>query len=286
MLDSPFARKLSAFAALSDDHLTVLSDLYARRRHFPVGNDTIHEAQSNQTAFILNTGWACWYKLTPGGTRQIVDFRGPGDFLGLRSILLRTSDHTIEPITPVKASEVQTSKLLDLFARMPRPATAALWAAWRDEAMLVEHLVGLGRRNVAERTRHFLLELAARLRLAELGDKTGYACPLSQYMLADVLGSSAVYINRILRKLREAALATFQSGQVVFDDVDALVVFSKFDRAYLDHQGPLLRQGGAAAKATAQLGSTAFFGAGPFATGISCRSTCIHRPGFGGVHCG
>jgi CRP-like cAMP-binding protein len=116
-----------------------------------------------------------------------------------------------------------------------------LWAASRDEAMLVEHLVGLGRRNAAERTAHFLLELAARLRLVGLGDKKGYACPLSQYLMADALGLSAVHVNRVLCELREGGMVTFQNGQVVFDDFDALVTFADFDRAYLDHEGPLLR---------------------------------------------
>ena len=113
-----------------------------------------------------------------------------------------------------------------------------------------------------------------------------YAFCLSQYMLTDALGFGAVHINRVLREPREGRLVRFQSGQMVFYDFEALVVFSEFNCAYLDHEGPLLRKYGAAAKATAQLGSTAFLGAGPFATGISCRSTCIHRPGFGGVHCG
>ena len=238
--DSPFARKLTAFVALGDGDLTVLSDLYRRRRQFAVGRDMLHQGQSDQTAFILAEGWVCSYILLPNGSRQIVDFQIPGDFLGLRSILFRTSDHSVEPITPVAASEVHLSDLLSAFARTPRLATAVLWAASRDEAMVVEHLVGLGRRNAAERTGHFLLELAARLRLVGIGDKTGYDCPLSQYQLADALGLSAVHINRVLRELRESGFVTFQGGRVQFDDFDGLISFTDFDRAYLDHDGPLL----------------------------------------------
>ena len=33
--DSPFARKLTAFVRLSDADLTVMSDIYRRRRRFP-----------------------------------------------------------------------------------------------------------------------------------------------------------------------------------------------------------------------------------------------------------
>jgi CRP-like cAMP-binding protein len=239
--DSPFARKLAAFVKLSELDLTAMSDLYRRRRRFAVGVDMIHQGQTDQSAFVLASGWACSYKILPSGTRQIVDIQIPGDFLGLRSVLFRTADHNVEPITLVHASEVKQRDLLTAFSQTPRLATAVLWAASRDEAMVVEHLVDLGRRSAMERMAHFLLELGARLRLVGLGDRTGYLCPLSQYLLADTLGLSAVHVNRVLRELREEGMVTFQKGRVVFDDYDALVEMAGFDRTYLDHDGPLLQ---------------------------------------------
>ena len=101
-------------------------------------------------AYILADGWVCSYKLLPSGTRQIVDFQVPGDFLGLRSVLFRTSDHNVEAMTKVEVSEVSSNDLIDAFANTPRLATAVLWAASRDEAMVVEHLVDIGRRNALE----------------------------------------------------------------------------------------------------------------------------------------
>jgi CRP-like cAMP-binding protein len=241
VLNSPFARKLTAFVTLSDADMAVLSDLYRRRRNFVAGRDLVHQGQTDQAAYILAAGWACSYILLPSGARQIVDIQIPGDFLGLRSLLFRASDHNVEPITAIEASEVLAADLIDVFSKNPRLATAVLWAASRDEAMVVEHLVDVGRRNAAERTGHFLLEMGARLKLVGLGDKTGYACPLSQYHLADTLGLSAVHVNRTLRELREAGYVTFQNGHVTFHDVEGLASFVNFDRTYLDHDGPKLK---------------------------------------------
>jgi CRP-like cAMP-binding protein len=240
-LHSPFARKLGAFVALSNLEFDVLDRLHSRRRVFPAGRDIMHEGQVNQSAYILASGWVCSYKLLPDGTRQIVDFQIPGDFLGLRSVLFRTADHNIEPITRIEASEVLVSDLIDAFSSTPRLAAAVLWAASRDEAMVVEHLVGIGRRDAKGRMAHFLLELGARLKLVGMATRQGFACPLSQYMLADALGLSAVHVNRVLRELREDGLVTFQHGQVTFDDFDGLVTFAEFDRHYLDHEGPLMK---------------------------------------------
>lgn len=238
---SPLTRKLSAFVALSEAELAVLDRLHQRRRSFVAGRDLVHQGQSDQAAYILSAGWVCSYKIQPDGSRQIVDFQIPGDFLGLRSVLLHTSDHSIEPIVNIQAAEVLASDLLDAFAQTPRLATAILWAVSRDEAMVVEHLVGLGRRDADARMAHFLLELGARLALVGIGSKAGYACPLTQYHLADALGLTAIHVNRVLRQLREDGLVTFRAGHVTFDNYDRLVDLADFDPAYLDQAGPLLR---------------------------------------------
>jgi CRP-like cAMP-binding protein len=238
---SPLTLKLSAFVALAADDLETLARFHRRRRTFLAGHEMIHEGQRNTSAFILAEGWACSFKLLSDGERQIVDFQVPGDFLGLRSILFRTSDHSTEAVTRIEASEVLTSDLLDGFATSPRLATAILWATSRDEAMVVEHLVNLGRRSAEMRMAHFLLELGARLKLVGVGDKTGFDCPLTQYHLADALGLSAVHVNRVLRHLREDGLVTFQKGRVTFDNLPGLITLGKFDAEYLDHEGPLLR---------------------------------------------
>ena len=166
---SALARKLGAFLALSAEELSALDRLHGQRKSFAAGRDMVHQGQVDQHAYILASGWVCSYKLLPSGARQIVDFQIPGDFLGLRSVLFRTADHNIEPVTPVEASEVLGSDLLDIFSKTPRLATAVLWAASRDEAMVVEHLVDIGRRDAKERMAHFLLEMGARLKLVGLG---------------------------------------------------------------------------------------------------------------------
>ncbi|MEX1034981.1 MAG: Crp/Fnr family transcriptional regulator [Sneathiella sp.] len=240
--NTPLFRKLSAFVALSEAEISVLKELYKRRRTFPAdGRDLIHQGQSDQAIYILDSGWVCSYKILPDGSRQIVDFQIPGDFLGMRSALFRTSDHSVEPITEIEVTEVVVADLLGAFERTPRLATAVLWAASRDEAMVVEHLVGIGRRGAEERIAHFMLELGARLSLVGLGSKAGFACPLTQYLLADALGLSAVHVNRVLRRLRERGLLTIRGGHVTFDNYDRLIAFADFDSAYLDQNGPLLK---------------------------------------------
>ncbi|MFN3970489.1 MAG: Crp/Fnr family transcriptional regulator [Gemmobacter sp.] len=226
---------------LNDGELEVLDRLHQRRRSVAAGRELVHQGETEQSAYILAKGWVVSYKILPDGSRQIVDFQIPGDFLGLRSVLLHTSDHNVQPITDIQVSEVLMSDLLGLFDHSPRLAAAVFWAASRDEAMVVEHLVGIGRREAPARMAHFLLELECRLALVGMGDRTGFACPLTQYHLADALGLSAVHVNRVLRQLREDGLATFRDGRVTVHDHAGLVALAEFDPIYLDQVGPLLR---------------------------------------------
>ena len=220
--------------------LTVLEGLRQRRRTFDAGCDLVHQGRSDQAAYILLSGWASSYKLLLDGQRQIVDFQLPGDFLGLRSVLLHTSDHSVQSITDIEVAEFRVTDLLEAFAQTPRLAMAVLWAVSRDEAMVVEHLVGIGRRDATERTAHFLLELGSRLALVGMGSKAGFACPLTQQLLADALGLSAIHVNRVLRQLRENGMVTFRDGFVAFDNYEQLIEYATFDPVYLDQVGPLL----------------------------------------------
>jgi CRP-like cAMP-binding protein len=236
--DSAIIRKLASFGALSSTDMTVLSDLHQRRRRYASGREMVRQGHRNRTAYILADGWAVSYILLPDGSRQIVDVRIPGDFLGLGSMLFNKSSQNVEPITTVEASEIQESDLLSAFAATPNLGRALLWAASRDQSMVAGRLTSLGRRQAPERMVHFLLELGVRLRLVGLADKTGYACPLTQYHLADLLGLSPVHVNRVLRDLREAGMVTFQNGHVAFDDLPRMVAFADFDREYLDDKVP------------------------------------------------
>jgi CRP-like cAMP-binding protein len=216
------ARKLNAFVQLSEREAACLEDLQCVSVRVRRGKEIVHEGQTGHMAHILQSGWACSSKLLPDGGRQIIAFPLPGDCVGLRSVLLRTSDHSFSALTDVVVSSVEASRMMGIFNEYPRLGTAILWAASRDEAMVVEHLVSIGRRSAIERTAHFFLELCERLRLVGLGTEKEFSCPLNQYVLADALGLSPIHVNRVLRQLRERRLLTLKGRKVTIHDVSGL----------------------------------------------------------------
>ena len=219
---SALSRKLNAFVALSADDMGVLADLESNSYEIKRGKALTEEGQTGHKAFILQDGWASTYKNMPDGSRQIIGFPIPGDCVGLRSVLLWTSDHSFSTITDSVVCAVSAPRMMQIFNEFPRLGAAFLWAASRDEAMVVEHLVNIGRRSALERSAHFFMELAERLMLVGLATETEFRCPLNQYVIADALGLTAIHVNRVLRELRELNLLTVKSGTVTIHDLGAL----------------------------------------------------------------
>lgn len=220
--NSLLAKKLDTFVRLSTLELACINELQATPIRVERGKELVHQGGEGHIAYILQSGWGCSFKLLPDGGRQIITFPIPGDCVGLRSVLLRTADHSFSALTDAIVSPVTISRLLSVFAEFPHLGAAFLWATSRDEAVVVEHLASLGRRSAIERLAHFFLELHDRLRLVGLASDREFSCPLNQFLLADALGLSAIHVNRVLRQLRERQLLTFRQHKVVIHDTERL----------------------------------------------------------------
>ena len=232
--DSALARKLSTFLQLSPEEVKCLAELQLSRRQVKRGEQFVREGQSGHKAFVLQAGWAFSYKDLSNGRRQIISFKIAGDCVGLRSVLLRTADHSLEALTDSVVSPVDGSRMLQVFSEFPRLGAAILWAASRDEAMVVEHLVSVGRRTAIERTAHFFMELAERLVLIDLATPNEFRFPLTQNVIADALGLTSIHVNRVLRQLREQELLTVERGTVRVHNLPGLRKLSGFRGSYLN----------------------------------------------------
>ncbi len=234
--DSVLARKLNAFLPLSKEELKCLAGIQSKPVVIQRGKQLINEGQTGQKAYVLQAGWGCSYKDLANGGRQIISFPIAGDCIGLRGVLLRTADHSVLALTEAVVSSLEGPHVLKCIADFPRLGAAILWAASRDEAMVVEHLVNIGRRSAIERTAHFFMELAERMSLIGQATEAEFKCPLSQFVLADALGLTAIHVNRVLRQLREEGLLTVRKGSVKIHDIGALKKLSGYHGGYLEEQ--------------------------------------------------
>jgi CRP-like cAMP-binding protein len=229
----PLVEKLKPYLALSNAEVEGLGDLHEPRRKFARHREIIVAGRRYDNFFILCSGVASRYKVLADGRRQILDLGLPGDFIGFPSCLFDVAVNSVSSLTDVEIAPVSFGNLFSVFARFPRVGTALFCSLERDLAMYGEHLVDLGRRSAYERLAHLILELLVRLRAAGLADDLSYALPLTQELMADVLGLSGPHINRMVRCLRDEGLATIEGQRVVIHDLASLSTLAGFEEHYL-----------------------------------------------------
>jgi CRP/FNR family transcriptional regulator, anaerobic regulatory protein len=187
------------------------------------------EGTNSAHLFTLLSGWAFRYKALPDGRRQILNFVLPGDFLGLQSSVLNEMQHSVETLTEALLCIFPREKLWDLYTQYPSLAFDLTWLASREEQMIDEHLLSVGRRHALERVAFVLLHLY--VRAADIGLANGLKIqfPFTQQHLADALGMSLVHTNKTIRKLIDRKVVSWKDKVFEILDRDELAKIAIFE---------------------------------------------------------
>ena len=183
--------------------------------------------------FVMIEGWACRYKILPSGSRQVMAFLMPGDACDLHIRLLAEMDHGIQAVTAAMVATVSRGDMQAMMHAHPNIAAAMDSAQLVDEGIMRAWIVSMGRRSSTERVAHLVCELYLRARNTGLIDDGEFALPLSQLILADALGMTAVHTNRVLKELRLTGAMSLKRGSVTILDAVKLIQIAGFDENYL-----------------------------------------------------
>lgn len=165
------------------------------------GISFLREGARSDHLYTVLRGWAFRYKVLDDGRRQILNYALPADMVGLQGTLMREMQHSVEALTPVVLCVFPRAKLWHLYSSLPSLAFDITWLAAREEQLIDEHLVSLGRRTALERTAFLLLHLFVRAEEAGLVKDASIQFPFTQQHVADTLGMSLVHTNKTLKRL-------------------------------------------------------------------------------------
>jgi CRP-like cAMP-binding protein len=213
--------------------LANLLDLKATLRSIGPGKEIITEGKPCTAVFIITEGVAIRYRLLRSGQRIIIKLLLPGDFAGLTSCRFSTAQYSIKTLMHSVVHRIPVSWLAYLFENNPQLAARLFWSSAAETAMLAEHMIAVGRLSALERVAHFLLELLMRLQLLGLADGDVFWFPLKQEIIADALGLSVPYLNRVLQQLREEGLIQIKNKRIHIQNVEELTALADFKQDYL-----------------------------------------------------
>lgn len=222
-------RACEVFQPVSDEEIGVIAALKAGELRTGPASTVLQEGAPSDQLFTLLEGWAFRYKTLDDGRRQITSFALPGDFLGIQGSMLGDMDHSVETLTPAVLCAFPRKRIWELYKSCPSLAFDVTWLAARQESILNEHLLSLGRRNAVECAAYYILHLY--LRADDVGLVTGgkVRFPFTQEHLADALGLSLVHTNKTLKRLSADGLITWEHGWCLIPDIQPLAELAKCD---------------------------------------------------------
>jgi CRP-like cAMP-binding protein len=230
---NPLIRKLESVFTLTDDERQALETLPMQVAAIKDHQDIVREGDQPSRSCLILSGFACVYKVTAQGKRQIVSFVIAGDIPDLQSLHLKVLDNSIATISPCRIGFIQHEALHDICARYPRLAAAFWRETLIDAAIFREWVMNVGRREAYQRMAHVLCELLVRLRAVDLVEDHVCDLPITQGEFADALGVTNVHVNRVLQQMRAEGLIETQGTRLRIPDWNKLKQVGEFDPTYL-----------------------------------------------------
>ena len=214
----------SAFVSLSISETKLLAELAEMPRYHPPNRDLHVIGAAAPPPRMVVAGWACQYRLLPDGHRQIVSLKLPGDLVCPLLPVRLPSSCAVAALTELETVSAVPLVEASLAADPEHPglAHAVRVMAHLHDMLLYDQIVRLGRQTACGRFAHLMLELRERLSRVGLVDGDSFAMPLTQDVLADVLGFSVVHVNRTVQQLRRDGLLEIRNGTVTLLKPDEL----------------------------------------------------------------
>ena len=219
---TPLLQGLSAFMKMSATDLRSLDKIIGNERSIERRKDLVVDGSEYRNLCFVKDRYAMCYKLLRNGKRQILNVILPGDVIGFPVSFFDRSIYSVIALSDLKFNVCSIESYVRLCFERPQFGLALSWLAVQEAAIYAEHIVDIGRRTPVERLAHFLLEIHSRLLAAGLAQKTAFDLPVSQEIMADLLGLSVPHLNRVMQQLRKESLIFSRARLIEFPDMSGL----------------------------------------------------------------
>jgi len=233
MATTCFIRNFQRYAELSASDIAFLARFEEGPHTYPANTEVISQGLPADHLYVISQGWCAVKYDQADGRRQILDLCHGGDIVGMREVSFKRSINGIQTLTDAVLCPFPKALLTEMFASYPRLAGVLFLASMRREALLIERVVNLGRRNAVERLAHFVSELKQRSDQLADTEVATFDVPISVPLLADCLGLSGMHVYRMLNQLKRSKLVRFDDGLFTLLDEIGLRRLARFRDDYL-----------------------------------------------------
>ncbi|WP_299565008.1 Crp/Fnr family transcriptional regulator [uncultured Sulfitobacter sp.] len=217
----PLNRK-DAFVRLSPDEVEFMQKFKVGELAVEPGTPILMQGSNAPQLFTALSGMGIRERHLKDGSKQVINFVFPGDFIGLQAGLLGEMGHAVEARTQMRLCVFNRSEFWNFFKSHPERAYDITWLAAMEENFLGESLATLGQRSAIQAVSWTMIKIFQR------GDSLGMVhnntieLPYTQRDVADALGLSLVHTNKTLGKLKDRQLASWSDRVLQINNLETL----------------------------------------------------------------
>ncbi|GAC1346359.1 MAG: Crp/Fnr family transcriptional regulator [Acetobacteraceae bacterium] len=200
----------------------ILEQLHSVRRRSERDVQLVRQGDPASPLLTILSGWAFRYSMLSNGRRQILSLHLPGDTVGLDTLLTGAPTYPVQSAGAVTYCYIEHERAAAVAQDAPWFRRRALEALAADRATAEAALTRLGQCNAEERVASLFLELYDRLLERGLAANGSFKLELTQQHLADLVGLTAVHLNRVLQRLKGRKLLAMSGHQVTLPDAQSL----------------------------------------------------------------
>lgn len=214
---------VARYLYLTDAEKQALALFDSNTRRLRRGQLLASEGGDDPGPHFVNGGLMHSSVRTGSGKRQIVSFHSAGDIIGLSSLAWTRAVHTLTAVSDCLVTPISLRELGHLFDSQPRIAGFFYAIAAANGVVMNDRVTVIGKSSARQRVGWFLLDILARLKIADGFHTNLLNLPLSQSDIADAVGLTKVHVNRTFRQLESTGTIERVGRQIRILDEQALI---------------------------------------------------------------
>lgn len=196
--------RLSRFVSLSDTECAFVAKMEEIEEPLGKGRPVVALGSVSDGIVVLKSGWAVVKADSADGSSQILRVYLPGEIIGLAELGATHANHRIVMQTDGTICPFPRKGLAPLLTDHPRLAALLIAVGSLDQIALRHQASSLGSMDAMKKLKFFLLQLRARLEVANVGLGNRFQVPFSQVEIGEAVGLTSIYVNKLLRRLTDA----------------------------------------------------------------------------------
>lgn len=195
--------------------------------------DVVRAGDEVSHASLVAEGLVARSEQFANGTRRTAAYYVPGDMCDLHSVAVPLAGWNITALTDCTIFEVPHRDLRQLFDRHSDLAMALWRDTVADASILAKWVTLLSGGSARQRLAHLLCEYGIRIQSAGLGSRADFPYPLTQAQTAEIIGTTAVHLSRVVKQLCREGLIEQKRSEILVRDLPLLERTAEYDPQYL-----------------------------------------------------